>query len=222
VLWAIAVAVDLGSARIGWPTPRLGRTELSSQIFTGAHLAERHREIFIIALGELILTTGSGLATDFDTDRLAVCTVAFANTVLLFQLYFHRIRQLLAPDNLASVERVRPGTSTSYTHLVMVAGTVLISTGISLVVDDPWRTTPVAWILVLFGGPALFLLGTCLFDYVVAGRILWSRVVAIVALVAIGPAMPLLPPLGIMIVANAVLLLTLVADVTGPRRRPTG
>ncbi|MBE1487455.1 low temperature requirement protein A [Plantactinospora soyae] len=222
VLWTVAVAVDLGSARIGWPTPRLGRTELSSQIFTGTHLAERHREIFIIALGELILTAGSGLAADFDADRLAVSAVAFASTVLLFQLYFHRIRQLLAPGNLASVERVRPGTSTSYTHLVMVAGTVLISTGISLVIDDPWRSTPVAWILVLFGGPALFLLGTCLFDYVVAGRILWSRVVAIVALVAIGPAMPLLPPLGIMIVANAVLLLTLVADVTGPQRRPTG
>jgi low temperature requirement protein LtrA len=220
VLWAIAVTIDLGSARIGWPTPRLGRTELSSQIFTGTHLAERHREIFIIALGELILTAGTGLAfTDFDAERIAVCAVAFANSVLLFQLYFHRIRQLLAPGNVSSVERVRPGTSTSYTHLVMVAGTVLISAGTGHAIESPSGTTPVAWILVLLGGPALFLVGSCLFDYVVTARILWSRLVAVVVLVAIGPAMPLLPSLGIMIVANVVLLLTLVAELTAVRRR---
>ncbi|MBQ1015706.1 low temperature requirement protein A, partial [Micromonospora sp. M51] len=34
-LWSLAVVVDLGSARFGWPTPGLGRTELASQIFTG-------------------------------------------------------------------------------------------------------------------------------------------------------------------------------------------
>ncbi|MFC6017869.1 low temperature requirement protein A [Plantactinospora solaniradicis] len=223
VLWAIAVTLDLGSARIGWPTPRLGRTELSSQIFTGMHLAERHREIFIIALGELILTAGTGLAfTDFEADRLAVCAVAFANAVLLFQLYFHRIRQLLAPGKVSSVERVRPGTATSYTHLVMVAGTVLISAGTTYAIGHPAGTTPVGWVLVLLGGPALFLVGSCLFDNVVTGGILWSRVAALVVLVAVGPAMPLLPSLGIMIVANAVLLLTLVAELTALRRRRAG
>ncbi|MGI5215138.1 low temperature requirement protein A [Plantactinospora sp. CA-290183] len=221
VLWGIAVTVDLGSARIGWPTPRLGRTELASQIFAGMHLSERHRQILIIALGELILTAGLGLArSDFEAGRVAVCAVAFVNAVLLYQLYFHRIRQFQGPQDVAAVERVQPGTATSYRHLVMVAGAVVISAGTSLALTRPFGTAPVAWIVVLLGGPALFLLGTALFDYVMTGRILWSRLVAILALVAAGPAMPLLPPLGIMVVANLVLLLTLLAGVTAARRRP--
>lgn len=223
VLWSIAVAVDLGSARIGWPTPRLGRTELASQIFTGIHLSERHREIFIISLGELILITGIGLAaSEFEAGRVAACALAFANAVLLFQMYFHRVRQLLAPAAALLVERVRPGTSTSYSHLVMVAGVVVISASDSLVISRPFGEASLGWIAAILGGPALFLLGGCLFDYVVTSRILWSRVVGIIVLGAIGPAMPLLPPLGIMIVASLVLLLTLLVETMARHWRLIG
>ncbi|MFF0370645.1 low temperature requirement protein A [Micromonospora sp. NPDC005087] len=222
VLWSIAVAVDLGSARIGWPTPRLGRTELASQIFTGAHLSERHRQIFIISLGELILTVGMGLAaSDFEAGRVAACAVAFVNALMLFQMYFHRIRQLLAPTAVSTVERVRSGTATSYTHLVMVAGVVVISASDTLVIDRPFGETPSGWIVAILGGPALFLLGGCLFDFVVTGRILWPRVLGIIVLGAVGPAMPLLAPLGIMVVANLVLLLTLIVETVAPRSRLT-
>ncbi|RLP86457.1 low temperature requirement protein A [Micromonospora sp. CV4] len=222
VLWSIAVAVDLGSARIGWPTPRLGRTELASQIFTGAHLSERHRQIFIISLGELILTAGVGLAaSDFEAGRVVACTVALANALVLFHMYFHRMRQLLAPTTVSTVERVRSGTSTSYTHLVMVAGVVVISASDTLVIGRPFGETPSGWIVAILGGPALFLLGGCLFDFVVTGRILWPRVVGIVVLGALGPAMPLLPPVGVLVVANLVLLLTLIGEVTAPRSRLT-
>ncbi|RKR92477.1 low temperature requirement protein LtrA [Micromonospora pisi] len=222
VLWAIAVTVDLGSARIGWPTPRLGRTELASQIFTGSHLSERHRQILIIALGELVLTAGIGLSfSNLAADRLIACAVAFASAVLLFQLYFARIRKLLGPADLAGVERVRSSTSTSYTHLVMAGGVVVISAGTSLIIRQPWGESPPAWTVAILGGPALFLLGTCLFDYVMTDRVLWTRVVALLGLGAIGPATPLLPPLGIMILANLVLLVTLVAELAINRRRTT-
>ncbi|RKR88164.1 low temperature requirement protein LtrA [Micromonospora pisi] len=213
VLWAVAVAVDLGSARVGWPTPRLGRTDLTSQIFTGTHLSERHREIFIIALGELILTTGLELsASGFEAGRVAASGVAFANAVLLFHLYFHRVRQLLAPAKVALVERVRSGTSTSYTHLVMVAGAVVISASDILVIGRPFGEAPASWIVLILGGPALFLVGGLLFDFVVTGRLLLSRAVALVVLGAIGPAVAPLPPLMIMILANLVLLLTLLVE----------
>ncbi|WP_168215203.1 low temperature requirement protein A [Micromonospora sp. MH33] len=111
---------------MGWPTPKLGRTELASQIFTGTHLSERHREIFIISLGELILSGGIGLAgSGFQAGPVTTSFVGFASAVVLFQLYFHRVEQLLAPPAVTVVERVRPGTSTSYSHLVMVAGVLL-------------------------------------------------------------------------------------------------
>lgn len=221
LLWSVAVLVDLGSARIGWPTPKLGRTELASQIFTGSHLSERHREIFIISLGELILSAGMGLAgSGFQTGRVAASGVGFASAVVLFQLYFHRVRQLLAPPAVTLVERVRPGTSTSYSHLVMVAGVVVVSTSVSLVVDRPFNATPAAWIAAILGGPALFLLGSCLFDAVLTGRVLWSRALGIVVLCAIAPAMALLPPLAILIVANLILLLILVWETLPAHSRP--
>lgn len=219
-LWALAAAVDLGSARIGWPTPWLGRTELASQIFTGTHLSERHREIFIISLGELILTAGTGLGgSGFQAGPMAACAVAFANAVLLFHLYFQRVRQLLAPPSVIAVERVRPGTSTSYSHLVLVAGVVVISAGDTLVIDHPSGAASAALIVALLGGPALFLLGSCLLDAVVTGRVLWSRALGVVALAALAPAMTPLPPLAIMVAANLVLLLILIGERVAPRSR---
>lgn len=219
-LWAVAVVVDLGSARIGWPTPRLGRTQLASQIFTGTHLSERHREIFIIALGELILTVGIQLGLSrFEAGKVVASGVAFASAVLLFHLYFQRIRQLLAPANLAMVERVRSGISTSYCHLVMVAGVVVMSASDTLVIRDPFGEASTSLIVVVLGGPALFLLGGCLFDLLATNRLLRSRAVAIVVLGAVGPAMPLLSPLLVMVVASSVLLLTLLVEMmSGPAR----
>ncbi|MEV0428480.1 low temperature requirement protein A [Micromonospora sp. NPDC050495] len=229
LLWAVAVAVDLGSARIGWPTPKLGRTELASQIFTGPHLSERHREIFLISLGELILSAGMGLAgSGFQAGRVAASAVGFASAVLLFQLYFHRVRQFLSPPAVTVVERVQPGTSTSYSHLVMVAGVLVVSTSVSLVVDRPFDAAPAAWVAAILGGPALFLLGSCLFDAVLTGRVLWSRALGIVVLCAIAPVMALLPPLAILIVANLILLLILVWETLPAHARlaraavPTG
>ncbi|MFE9959131.1 low temperature requirement protein A [Micromonospora sp. NPDC005299] len=221
LLWSVAVAVDLGSARLGWPTPKLGRTELASQIFTGSHLSERHREIFIISLGELILSCGIGLAgSGFQAGRVATSFVGFASAVVLFQLYFHRVQQLLAPPAVMVVERVRPGTSTSYSHLVMVAGVLVVSTSVSLVIDQPFGAAPAAWIAAILGGPALFLLGSCLFDAVVTGRVLRSRALGIVVLCVIGPVMALLPPLAILVVANLVLLLILAWETLPAHARP--
>ncbi|KAB1922042.1 low temperature requirement protein A [Micromonospora noduli] len=221
VLWSLAVVVDLGSARVGWPTPRLGRTELASQIFTGVHLSERHRAIFIVALGELILSTGTGLAgSGFTAGAVATSAVAFLSAVLLFQLYFQRVQRILAPPSVATVERVRSGTSTSYSHLVMVAGVVLVSTSTSLVIDRPFGRAPVELMVATLGGPVLFLLGSVLFDAVVTGRTLWSRVLAIAVLCAlVAPATLLFPPLAALMLANLVLLGTLVGEGLVARRR---
>ncbi|MGC4874696.1 low temperature requirement protein A [Micromonospora sp. DT43] len=225
VLWSLAVAVDLGSARIGWPTPGLGRTELASQIFTGVHLSERHRAIFIVALGELILSTGTRLAgSGFTAGQVTAGAVAFVSAVLLFQLYFQRVQRILAPPSVTTVERVRSGTSTSYTHLVMVAGVVVISTGTSMVIVRPSGNTPVELMATILGGPVLFLLGSVLFDAVVTARFLWSRVLAIAVLAVVllcalaAPGVIRLPPLTVLVVANLVLLLTLVGEGLAARR----
>ncbi|WP_422770073.1 low temperature requirement protein A [Plantactinospora sp. WMMC1484] len=219
VLWAVAVAVELNAPRIRWPTPWLGRTDPTIQPFTGTHLAERHREIFLIALGELVLTVGVGLAqSDFTAREVAVCAVSFGSAVLLFLLYLGQVRRLQRRH--AVVERIRPGIFTSYTHLTMVGGVLLISTGTTLVLEHPDAGSPAAWIPVLLGGPALVLLGSCFFDHVVTGRTPRTRAAAIGVLALVGPAMFLLPPVGVMLVGDLVLLVTLLVEMVAARRRP--
>lgn len=125
VLWAVAVLVDYGSASFGWPTPWLSRTHLESRIFQGGHLSERHRQIVIVAFGELILSSGVGLADSrFDIADALVFAIGLATVILLFQLYFQQIRQLLQPAGARFAERIAAGTLTSYWHLAMVAGVV--------------------------------------------------------------------------------------------------
>jgi low temperature requirement protein LtrA len=85
LLWALAVVISYGSARIGWPTPGLGRTDPADRIFNARHLAERHRQIIIVAFGELILTSSTGLAYSAPTaSRIAVFALSIGSAVLLF------------------------------------------------------------------------------------------------------------------------------------------
>jgi low temperature requirement protein LtrA len=221
VLWAVAVAVDFVSARFGWPTPWLGRTDLGSRIFAGSHLSERHRQIVIVAFGELVLTSGMGLADNrLQPVEFAVFGTTFASAVLLFLLYFQQIRRLVAPGGGRFAEGVGPGTFTSYWHLVMVAGVVAISVNDRSLVAHPYGSTSWALALVSVGGPGLFLIGSCLFDRVVTGRIPWLRLASVALLFAITPAMLSIAPLVVAVVTNALLLLVFLSEITIHRLRP--
>jgi low temperature requirement protein LtrA len=80
VLWALAVAVEYGALALGLPTPRLGRafTRRAEFAVSGAHVAERFQQFFILALGELILVTWLTFSRSVEPDRIAAVLVAFA------------------------------------------------------------------------------------------------------------------------------------------------
>ena len=125
VLWALAVAVDYTAIGLGFPTPGLGRARASEFAIAAEHLAERYRQFFIIALGELILVTGLAFSSSgFAADRSAAVVVAFATTALLWRIYIYRAGELLARGHRSGP---RPGPRCRlgvYAHLVMVAGIV--------------------------------------------------------------------------------------------------
>jgi low temperature requirement protein LtrA len=213
LLWALAVAIDYGSARIGWPTPGLGRTDLTSRIFTAPHLTERHRQIVIVAFGELILTSSMGLASSsFAGSQIAAFALSLGGAILLFQLYLAQIRGLEQPEAAVRVETIEPGTFASYWHLVMVAGVVCFSVGARTIAAHPAARLPLTRTLIILAGPALFLFGTCLFDRSAIGRIPWVRAVAALAAFAVTPAVYLQPAWMIMLAADAILLLALIVE----------
>jgi low temperature requirement protein LtrA len=221
VLWAIAVSVDYASFGLGFPTPRLGRAGPAEFSVSAEFLAERQRQFVIIALGELILVSGLAFSSGGSgADRKAAVVVAFATTVLLWRIYIYRAGEVLGAAVAAAPHQLRVFVSVVYAHPVMVGGLVAISVGDELVVRHPSGHTQPAWIGVMLGGPALFLAGRAILEYAVFGRVSRDRVIGVVVLAAISPAMTLVPPLLVALAAAVVLAAVAVADAARARRHP--
>ncbi|MET7967584.1 low temperature requirement protein A [Micromonospora sp. NPDC005305] len=217
-LWALAVVLDHTAGRIGFPTPRAGHTPSQDLVISGEHLSERYRQFFIIALGELILVTGLALSSSgFAPDAAAAFAVSIATTVLLWRIYIYRAGQVLAEAIAASTDPVRLARWASYAHLAMVAGVAAAAVGAELVIAHPLGHTPPAWIAVILGGPALYLVGRARFEHAVFGRVSRSRPIGVLALAALAPAMLPLQP--VVVAAAAALVLTGIAISEEARAR---
>jgi low temperature requirement protein LtrA len=221
VLWTVAISVDYAAFAVGFPAPRLGRIPTSESPIIAEHLAERYRQFFIIALGELILVTGLALSSSgLAADRSAAFVVSIATTVLMWRIYIYRAGELLSAAIAAVAKPGRLAESTSYAHLVMVAGIVVTAVGVELVIARPLGHTRPAWIAVILGGPALFLAGRAQFEYVVFARVSRDRPIGLLVLAALIPAMLLVPPLIAATAATAVLTGIAVCDAARARGRP--
>jgi low temperature requirement protein LtrA len=222
VLWALAVTVDYTVPRLGWPTPGLGRAREGELAFPGEYLAERQRQFFIIALGELIVVTGLAVTSSrrFGADREAAVVVAFATTVLLWRIYIYRAGEILGAAVAAASEPLRVGLSSLYAHPVMVGGLIAVSVGDELVITHPAGYIQPAWIAVILGGPALFLAGRSIFEYAVFSRVSPDRVIGILVLAAVSPVMVFAPPLLAALTAAVVLAGVAIVDTARARRHP--
>ncbi|MBF9131743.1 low temperature requirement protein A [Plantactinospora sp. S1510] len=198
-LWAVALMIDYVGAALRYPTPRLGRVPLYQYDKASEHLGERYQQFIILALGDIILVPvvqndGRG----FSTERLGGLLLAFATMLLLWHIYVYR-----AGAFLQVAIRRGPGRTTRwapYTHMLMVAGIVSTSAGFELVINGSRSRAGLGWVMVVVGGPTLFLIGRTVFEYEIFGRFSWSRLLWLVVLVGIAPLL-VSPPL---IVAAAV------------------
>jgi low temperature requirement protein LtrA len=206
---------------LGWPTPRLGRTRETEYAVSAEFLAERYRQFSIIALGELILVSGLAFTgSGFEAYPRAAVVVAFATTVLLWRIYIYRAGEVLGAAVTMARDPLHVAVSASYAHLGMAAGIVAISVGDELIIRHPLEHTRPAWIAVILGGPALFLAGRAILEYTVFGRVSTDRVIGVLVLAAISPAMILAPPLLVALAATVVFAGIAIADAAQARRHP--
>ncbi|MEU8082163.1 low temperature requirement protein A [Micromonospora sp. NPDC049101] len=211
-IWTTAIAIDLLSAAARYPTPWLGRVPLEQYDRTTGHLGERYQQFVILALGDIILVPTLELSrSDFDRSRVTALLCAFAIMLLLWQIYVYRAGELL--ETAASSEPGRSTRIAPYSHLVLLVGVLVTAASFDLVVDRPTGTTPVRWLVLIIGGPLVFVLGRVLFAYLLSGRVPWVRVasqlpplllpwagrwppVLVTAIVALGLAVHVLLPRG--------------------------
>ncbi|WP_444947212.1 low temperature requirement protein A [Micromonospora ureilytica] len=217
-IWTTAIAIDLLSAAGRYPTPWIGRVPLDQYDRTTAHLGERYQQFVILALGDIILVPTLELSrSEFDRLRITALLCAFAIMLLLWQIYVYRAGELLE----TSAKSV-PGRSTRiapYTHLVLLVGVAITAASFDLVVDRPTGTTPVRWLMLIIGGPLVFVLGRALFAYLLSARVPWGRVASQLVPLLVLPWAGGWPP----VLVTAIVALGLAGHVLVPRsgRRET-
>ncbi|WP_433126493.1 low temperature requirement protein A [Micromonospora sp. CA-240977] len=218
-IWGLAVVVEYSAAVFGWPVPRLGRSRARDWRLVGARVAERYRQFVIVALGVSIFVTGTTFSTgEYTLARAWALLVVFTTIVLMWRIYIYRAGELLTDAIARSTNPALLTQSAAATHLIMVAGIVGAAVTSHLVVSRPLGETPPSWAAVIFGGPALYLLGRGVLDFTVFGRISRSRLAGVVLLACLAPTTPLLPPVLVALLAMTVLFLIAVANLVSTRR----
>ncbi|MEW2427252.1 low temperature requirement protein A [Micromonospora sp. NPDC047644] len=219
-LWVIAIAIDLLSAAARYPTPRLGRVPIDQYERTTGHLGERYQQFVILALGDIILVPTMRVSrTDLDGVRVTSLFCAFAVMLLMWQVYVFRAGELLE----AGARAGRPARVAPYTHLVMLAGVVGTAAAFDLVVSQPTGTTPARWLLLIIGGPILFVIGRALFTLLVSTKLPWWRMgclaLPLLVLPWVGHWPPVLVTLAVAVALAAHVLLPGAARETTPGLR---
>ncbi|MET8043395.1 low temperature requirement protein A [Micromonospora sp. NPDC005215] len=211
--WALAIVLEYALARLRWPFPRLGRSSWPDLQVNGEHLSERYQQIFIIALGELILVSGVAYGdSGMDRESTVAFALAFVTAVALARLYLVPAGTRLGASIVAAGP---PGSKLAllagYLHVVMIAGVLATTVGMELTIGDPGERDP-GWLAVGVVGPALFLTARILLSAMVDTSLPWARLVGVPAIVVFGWATQKLPQLANSAVVAGVLLLIVVVD----------
>jgi low temperature requirement protein LtrA len=135
------------------------------------HIAERHRLLIIVALGETIVAVGA--SAEGHITETKVFTIVVLSMILICGLWWTYFATGDDPRGVAALERLprdlrtaRASLAFSYIHMLHIAGLVLVAVGLHDVVHDP--THHLAWGVAtsLSAGIALFLVGQALFRLV--------------------------------------------------------
>ena len=219
-IWGIAVAATYGGVIAGHPLPGRPRPfSTDSQVYA-EHLLERFRLFFLIALGETVLSIGgafSGVPVEFET--LLALTVAFVGAASLWWCHFHRVERLGADAALAAGDASRIVAVGNYALIAMVVGIIAIAAGDELALVDRTGSTSSTATVLIFGGPALFLLTQLVSIWHATGTVQRSRILGCAALLLLAFASAPFNLVVAVTCASAVLLAVAISDTLAERER---
>ncbi|MGK5739414.1 low temperature requirement protein A [Micromonospora sp. URMC 103] len=206
ILWTAALAVEVLGSALSWPAPRLGLTRSGYARVNYEHLAERYNQFFMIALAEVVLETGAAVSfPGFSLERTVVLVAAFLAVVAFWRMYFYHVGRGPAPSR-ARGGALRLNEWSSFSLLLIVAGVICTAVGYGQIIRH--MNPPVDWalVVVIFGGPALFLVGRA---YLEGPTPLNGQCPALylglLALGVVAPVMVVLPPIAAAVAVGVIL-----------------
>ena len=181
-LWIVALLIDYGTPYV---------QDMSGFTVAPTHFHERFGLIVIIALGESIVATGTGLAsTGLTAGVVAAAIGGLVIAACQWWAYFDVVA-LVAGRRFAELDRLErtrvSRDSYGVLHLLLIAGVVLVALGLKkalLHVDAPLDTVPA---VALCGGAALYLVGHVAIRLRNLGTINRQRLFTAVILLALIP-----------------------------------
>ena len=225
VLWAIAIGIEYLMPGVGMWVPGLGQSTPQDWRIDGPHLAERCAGFVLIGLGESLVVTGATFA-DLAWDRFAAeaFAAAFLGCVAMWAIYFNIGAERASHHIRAAADPGRLGRSGyTYLHLLIVAGIIVSAVADGIALTHPHGHAALEDVLVIVGGPALYLLGTALFKRLTAPNVPLSHLVGLGLLLALGVAGGLIARLHLASATTAILIVVAVwewASLTDRGRRP--
>ncbi len=178
--WATALLLEYGAMQV------MG---MSGWRVSPGHFSERHGLIFIIALGEAVISIGigaSGLA--IDAGVVIPSLLGIGIIVAMWWTYFD-VNALAAGRRLTSMSGVHQLTlardAYSYLHLPMITGAIFFSLGVKKTLAHTDEVLSVIPAVALCGSLILYLLGQVAFRMRCGGSVAWLRILAALALGAL-------------------------------------
>jgi low temperature requirement protein LtrA len=223
-LWAVAIVVDAVIGLFGYPVPLLGHSTQEDLRVIGEHFAERYEQFFIVAIGELILVTGTAvLSSGFGWPHVVALALSFATALLYTRIYHLPAGAGLSAALDRSHNPARVGLAAGYLHLVLLAGILATAAGYELTILQPHWSVSAAPAVTLTAGAVLFLLSRILMSPLTGDPLSWSRIVGLVAILASAPVATHTYPVVTAAIVDVVLLGVTLADNRirrAPAKRP--
>lgn len=221
-LWLVAVVLDTSSAIANFWVPGLGSSDTHEWTIDGGLMAERSGLFVMIALGESVLVTGTAFTELAWTPSLILAmTVSLLQAIAMWWIYFGQHAGAAAAaigrsDDPGGLARF----AYTYVPILLIAGIVVSAVGDEMVLVHPDGHLDTAAILVLIGGPVLFLIGAILFKLAVFKY--WSipRLVGLVLMLALYPLAGGLSPLLLSTAGTCIMIALAAWEVVDIARHP--
>jgi low temperature requirement protein LtrA len=219
VWWGGAALFDTIGTQLAHPMPG-GKLSSENVPFDAEHMIERLRLFLIIALGEVVLTTGAAISEARpgpSTWFAGACALAII--VSLWSLYFRSTDDLVSRHTDETSNPILAARLAMNGQFVVVGALISIAVAIEKVIAHPHGLADIADVGLLFGGAATYLLVQSWYLKFVTGRLHRLRLagvaVLVLALLALGAA----HAASLLILAVAAVMMTTLAVATAAGTR---